>query len=107
MMRDRGAKEVHFRVASPPVVSPCYYGMDFPSTDELIANKVKESEKDEIAEIANMLQVDSLRYISVDGLLRVVKNSDTPYDKFCQSCFTKTYNNEHEMMDIEDFKYSK
>jgi amidophosphoribosyltransferase len=82
MLRKAGAKEVHVRVSSPPIISPCYYGMDFPTKDELIAaNK-------SIEEIKNYLEVDSLEYLSIDGLLKSV-----PHEKggYCTACFTGKY----------------
>jgi amidophosphoribosyltransferase len=82
MLRKAGAKEVHVRVSSPPITSPCYYGMDFPTKDELIANNKS------IEEIKNYLEVDSLEYLSVAGLLKSV-----PHEKggYCVACFTGCY----------------
>jgi amidophosphoribosyltransferase len=82
MLRKAGAKEVHVRVSSPPITSPCYYGMDFPTKDELIANNKS------IEEIKNYLDVDSLEYLSVEGLLKSV-----PHEKggYCTACFTGRY----------------
>ncbi|HHM24211.1 MAG TPA: amidophosphoribosyltransferase [Bacteroidetes bacterium] len=82
MVRKAGAKEVHVRVASPPIRFPCYYGMDFPSREELIAN-----EKD-IEEIREYLGVDSLGYLSLEGMLAAVPNSDRGY---CTACFSGEY----------------
>jgi amidophosphoribosyltransferase len=82
LVRQAGAREVHVRVSSPPIISPCYYGMDFPSTSELIAaNK-------SIAEIQEYIQSDSLAYLSLDGLLKSV-SPDT--GGFCTACFTGEY----------------
>ena len=67
MLREAGAKEVHIRVSSPPIKYPCYYGMDFPSPGELIANEK------EIEEIRDYLGVDSLGYLSLEGLLASVQ----------------------------------
>ncbi|MCG3119954.1 MAG: Amidophosphoribosyltransferase [bacterium] len=82
MLRKAGAKEVHVRVSSPPIVAPCYYGMDFPTKDELIANNKS------IAEIKAYLEVDSLEYLSLEGLLKSV-----PHEKggYCTACFTGRY----------------
>jgi amidophosphoribosyltransferase len=82
MLRKAGAKEVHVRVSSPPIISPCYYGMDFPTKDELIANNKS------IEEIKKYLEVDSLEYLSVEGLLKSV-----PHEKggYCTACFTGRY----------------
>lgn len=82
MLRKAGAKEVHVRVSSPPIVAPCYYGMDFPTKTELIANNKS------IAEIKDYLEVDSLEYLSLEGLLKSV-----PHEKggYCTACFTGRY----------------
>ncbi len=82
LVRQAGAREVHVRVSSPPIVSPCYYGMDFPSTRELIAaNK-------SVPEIKEYLQCDSLAYLSLDGLLKSVSHDEGGY---CTACFTGDY----------------
>jgi amidophosphoribosyltransferase len=82
MIRDAGAKEVHLAISSPPVIAPCFYGIDTPSKNELIAaqNTVEETRK--------YMQVDSLHYLSVCGML---KASDMRADDFCRACFTDKY----------------
>ena len=82
MLRNAGAKEVHIRVSSPPIKYPCYYGMDFPSPEELIANEM------EIEEIRKYLGVDSLGYLSLNGMLSAVPNGDRGY---CTACFSGNY----------------
>ncbi|MEO6694116.1 MAG: amidophosphoribosyltransferase [Ignavibacteria bacterium] len=79
-------KEIHLKITSPPIISPCYYGMDFPSEDELIANHHNH----DIEEIRKELGVDSLTYLSTEMLLNSVpyKNEKTDY---CTACFTKKY----------------
>lgn len=79
-------KEIHLKVTSPPIISPCYYGMDFPSALELIANQHHQN----IEEIRKDLGVNSLAYLSIDKLLESVpyKNEKTDY---CTACFTKNY----------------
>jgi amidophosphoribosyltransferase len=82
MIRKAGAKEVHVRISSPPVVSPCYYGMDFPTREELIANrKTKE-------EIREAVGADSLEYLSLEGLLSSVPHGEHHY---CTACFSRQY----------------
>jgi amidophosphoribosyltransferase len=81
-IRENGAKEVHLRVSSPPIVSPCFYGMDFPSKSELIANNKS------IEDIKTYLDCDSLHYLSHKGLLESVKPHGCG---FCTACFTGTY----------------
>jgi len=82
MLRFAGAKEIHIRIGSPPVKFPCYFGMDFPSREELIANQKS------IAEIRKYLDVDSLGYISPEGL---VDSMTLPANHFCTACFTGEY----------------
>lgn len=86
MIRDAGAKEVHFRIASPPVISPCFYGMDFPSFDELFANKFTD-----VDEMARWLGADSLAYLSVDGLMKAVREANPNPHGYCNACFTANY----------------
>jgi amidophosphoribosyltransferase len=86
MVREAGAKEVHFRVASPPVISPCFYGMDFPSHDELIANRF-----DDIKAMEKWLGVDSLAYLSVEGMMKAVQTANESELGYCNACFTANY----------------
>jgi amidophosphoribosyltransferase len=80
-LRDAGAKEVHFRIASPPVKHPCFYGIDMPSKEELIGSAHS------IPEIEAMLGVDSIGYLSLDGMLGVVAE----HGPFCDACFSGDY----------------
>ncbi|HRI07810.1 MAG TPA: amidophosphoribosyltransferase [Nannocystaceae bacterium] len=83
MLRSAGAREVHLRISSPPVISPCYYGIDTPTRSELIAASHTP------AEIARYLTADSVAYLSREGLARAVRASvDYPY---CNACFTGDY----------------
>ena len=82
MFRNAGAKEIHVRISAPPTMFPCYYGIDIPTTKELIAaNK-------SVSEIADYLEVDSLGYLSVETLLNAVKSSNL---KYCTACFNGNY----------------
>ncbi|MFQ5676086.1 MAG: amidophosphoribosyltransferase [bacterium] len=83
MLRKAGAKEVHVRVSSPPIIAPCYYGMDFPTKEELVASNKT------IEEIRAFLGVDSLGYLSLDGMVSAVSGSGE--DGFCTACFTGQY----------------
>jgi amidophosphoribosyltransferase len=87
MMRAAGATEVHMRIASPPTTNPCFYGVDTPDKDQLIAAKL------DIDAIAKEIGADSLAFISVDGLYRAMgeagRNPDGP--QFCDACFTGDY----------------
>ncbi len=87
MIRKSDPAEIHFLVSSPPIVGPCYYGMDFPNPNELIANRFGR----DIDAVAEEIGVDSLRYLSAEGLVEAVKEV-TPEDSgFCTACFTEDY----------------
>ncbi|GGD85484.1 amidophosphoribosyltransferase [Aureimonas endophytica] len=87
MVREAGAKEVHMRIASPPTRSSCFYGVDTPETSKLLASRMT------IEEMAEFIQVDSLAFISIDGLYRATeepaRNPHAP--QFCDACFTGDY----------------
>ena len=88
MILDAGAAEVHFRIASPPTAWPCFYGVDTPQREKLLAATMSEEEMRE------HLQVDSLRFISLDGLYRAVgeaKGRDTKCPQYCDACFSGEY----------------
>jgi amidophosphoribosyltransferase len=87
MIREAGAREVHFRVTSPPVISPCFYGMDFPSKEELFAPRF-ESKMDAMGE---WLGVDSLAYLSPEGLMQAVRTANESKTDYCNACFTAKY----------------
>jgi amidophosphoribosyltransferase len=81
MVRSAGAREVHLRISSPPTISSCYYGIDTPTTDELIgANKVVE-------EIRDFTGADTLAYLSVEGMKEAVSDEQN----FCSACFDAEY----------------
>ena len=82
LVRAAGAREVHMRVSSPPITGPCYYGIDTPDREQLIAAN------NSVAEIARKIGVDSLGYISLDGMLQAVPNGP---DGFCHACFSGQY----------------
>ena len=82
MVREAGAKEVHMRVSCPPTVSPCYYGVDTPTKEELIASSNSPEE------IRKFLGADSLGYLSLGGLREAVGDQE---GKFCSSCYTGVY----------------
>ncbi len=76
-----GAKEVHMRISSPPTIGPCFYGIDTPTRQELIASSHK------IEEIRKYTTADSLGYLSIEGLKKVIPNADL----FCMACFNCKY----------------
>ncbi|HWO88417.1 MAG TPA: amidophosphoribosyltransferase [Gemmatimonadales bacterium] len=82
MIRQAGAREVHFRVASPPTIGPCYYGIDTPTREELIAANHS------VEEIRQYLGVDSLGYLSLEGMLHASAISP---ERFCHACFSNRY----------------
>jgi amidophosphoribosyltransferase len=86
LIKHANPKEIHLRITSPPIVSPCYYGMDFPSKEELIANQFNG----DVEAIRESLGVDSLKYMSVDSLLDSVPKTSKKTD-YCTACFTKNY----------------
>lgn len=81
-MRENGAAEVHMRISCPPHVSPCFYGIDFPSAEELVAHHHS------IEEIAEMIDADSLAYLSLEGMLSCTSFDNSHY---CHACFSKDY----------------
>ena len=88
MILDAGAKEVHFRIASPPTAWPCFYGVDTPNREKLLAATMSEEE------MRDHLAVDSLKFISLDGLYRAVgevKGRDKACPQYCDACFSGEY----------------
>jgi amidophosphoribosyltransferase len=82
MLREAGALEVHVRISSPPVKWPCFYGIDFATRAELIANGLTPEE------IAASVGADTLGYISLDGMIDATKQTR---DTLCTACFTGEY----------------
>jgi amidophosphoribosyltransferase len=82
LLRQNGAREVHMRVHAPPIMWPCYLGVDMARRDELIAaNK-------SVREIGEAIGVDSIDYLSLNGLLRAI---NLPRHRFCTACLTGVY----------------
>ncbi|MEZ0491577.1 amidophosphoribosyltransferase [Kineococcus sp. TBRC 1896] len=82
MLREAGAAEIHVRISSPPVKWPCFYGIDFATRAELIANGLS------VEDIAQSIGADSLGYISAEGMIAA---SEQPADRLCSACFTGEY----------------
>lgn len=82
MLRESGAAEVHLRVSSPPLAWPCFYGIDIPQRQQLLASERS------VAEIAQYLNVDSLEYLSLENLVAAI---DAPGAGFCDACLTGSY----------------
>lgn len=88
MILDAGAAEVHFRIASPPTAWPCFYGVDTPDRDKLLAAQMSEEEMRE------WIGVDSLAFVSLDGLYRAAgeaKGRDKSCPQYCDACFSGDY----------------
>ncbi|CAK9159544.1 unnamed protein product [Ilex paraguariensis] len=82
LIKEAGAKEVHMRIASPPIIGSCYYGVDTPSDEELISNKMS------VDEIREFIGSDSLAFLPIDSLKKLLSD-DSP--NFCYACFTGNY----------------
>jgi amidophosphoribosyltransferase len=82
LVRQAGAKEVHFRIASPPTTGPCYYGVDTPGKSQLIAAQHT------LEEIREFIDADSLAYLSVEGMMKAVRGNQK---EFCATCFDGNY----------------
>jgi len=86
MIRAAGAKEIHVRISSPPIVSPCFYGIDTPTRKELVASDHS------MEEIRKYITADSLSYLSNEGMFRAVYNTSPAENKhFCTACFSENY----------------
>ena len=87
MMRDAGATEIHFRVASPPTGHGCYYGVDTPERSKLLAGRM------DVAAMCDFIHADSLAFVSIDGLYRAVglAKRDSVCPQYCDACFTGDY----------------
>jgi amidophosphoribosyltransferase len=87
MVRDAGATEVHFRIASPPTTHSCFYGVDTPNREDLLAHKL------DLEGMREFIRADSLAFVSIDGLYRAMgklrRNAGAP--QFCDACFTGDY----------------
>jgi len=81
MIRGAGAREIHMRIGSPPVKHPCFYGIDTPTYEELIANQLS------VREIGDCIKADSLKYLELADLKRVVRDTDN----HCFCCFDGNY----------------
>jgi amidophosphoribosyltransferase len=87
MVRDAGAAEVHFRVSSPPTTHSCFYGVDTPNTDDLLAHRM------DVEQMRRFIGADSLAFISMNGLYRAMGQAEraAAAPKFCDACFTGDY----------------
>ena len=81
-LRQAGAKQIHMRVSCPPIRFPCFYGIDFPTKEELLANNR------DLEQIKEFLEVDSIGYMSLEGMLECAK---LPEDHYCTACWSGKY----------------
>jgi amidophosphoribosyltransferase len=95
LLRDAGAIEVHMRVSSPPIRHPCFLGVDMATYPELIAHRM------DTPEIQDFLGVDSLAYLSLDGLIRATGHANAG---FCRGCFTGNYPVDIQLVEKETFE---
>jgi amidophosphoribosyltransferase len=93
MMRDAGAKEVHFRISSPPITHPDYYGIDTPQQNKLLAAQMTKNGKIDIEGMCKYVGADSLAFLSVDGIYRAMgyDGRDAQRPQFTDHCFTGDY----------------
>lgn len=97
LVREAGATEVHVRISCPPTISPCYYGVDTPRREELIAAN------NSVEEIRKFLEADSLGYLSLKSLRAAVEDTE---GKFCTSCYTGSYPTELVQLEVEAHRES-
>ena len=88
LLREAGAREIHFRITCPPIKFPCFMGVDFGTFDELIAHRMT------VEEIRRHIQADSLHYLSLEGMMRAIGR---PASAYCNACYTGQYPLEVEM----------
>jgi amidophosphoribosyltransferase len=97
---DAGAKEVHLRISSPPIRWSCFYGIDTPTRDQLLASKLS------VEGIKKFIGVDTLGYLSIEGMLKAAKTSNSNIKGFCTACFDGNYPvgnpQEHAKLDYEN-----
>jgi amidophosphoribosyltransferase len=82
MLRKAGATEIHLRIAAPPTTGPCFYGIDTPNKEELIASR------NEVNEIGRFVGADSIGYLSIEGMHEAI---GSPQDAHCDACFSGAY----------------
>jgi amidophosphoribosyltransferase len=98
MVREAGAREVHVRVSCPPTISPCYYGVDTPTREELIASSNSPEE------ICKFLGADSLGYVSLPALRQALSDAE---GKFCTSCYTGVYPTDLVQLEVQSHPSGK
>ncbi len=102
LIKEAHPKEIHLRITSPPIIAPCHYGMDFPSKDELIANRCNQ----DLEKIREFLDVDSVEYLSLAKLHDSVPQGTDSYGNkvgYCDACFSGKYPIPIEEIDKSEF----
>ncbi len=94
MVRSAGAKEVHMRISCPPTISPCFYGVDTPRKNELIAAN------NTVEQIRQYVGADSLSYLSLDGLKKACRDGEKT--TYCTACYTGRYPTN--LVDVEEIQ---
>jgi amidophosphoribosyltransferase len=94
MVRAAGAAEVHMRISCPPTISPCFYGVDTPSTRDLIAAN------NSVEEIRKFIEADSLAYLSLEGVVHSCSTDEAKPIGYCTACYTGNYPTQ--WVDVED-----
>ncbi|MGP1347331.1 MAG: amidophosphoribosyltransferase [Phycisphaerales bacterium] len=84
-IRAAGAKEIHLRISCPPIKHPCFFGVDFPDREQLVAHQRS------IEQIRQLLGVDSIAFLSLEGLLAVVHTDRVPAEHYCTACYSGDY----------------
>uniref|UniRef100_Q3AT77 Amidophosphoribosyltransferase n=1 Tax=Chlorobium chlorochromatii (strain CaD3) TaxID=340177 RepID=Q3AT77_CHLCH len=105
LIREAGPKAIHLHISSPPITNPCFYGMDFPSKRQLLTHlfETNEAGEQEIDKIRDYIGVDSLKYLSMEGLLNSVPKFEGETCSYCTACFTGVYPiKEHDMTADKD-----
>ncbi|MBM3421907.1 MAG: amidophosphoribosyltransferase [Chlorobi bacterium] len=93
LIREADPKSIHLHISSPPITNPCFYGMDFPTKRQLLTHlfDTAENEQDEIEKIREYIGVDSLKYLSMQGLLNSVPSFEDETCSYCTACFSGDY----------------
>jgi len=93
LIREADPKSIHLHISSPPITNPCFYGMDFPTKRQLLTHlfDTAENEQDEIEKIREYIGVDSLKYLSMQGLLNSVPTFENETCSYCTACFSGDY----------------
>ena len=83
---EMGCSEIHIRITAPPVKNPCYYGIDIPTSEELVANNKS------ISDINSYIGSTSLAYLPIEKMIELFKDTETKENTLCTACFTGDYN---------------